>query len=350
MPKQRYYATKVNGFITVCLVLLITACQPVSQPDLQTGSVQHQPNYIAGTKEDGFTAIMVAYAPELNGILSTLETLPNAHIDRTIAVKGVTYRLGRYNDQPIIIFATGMSIANAAMTTQMALDYFPIDEVVYMGIAGAINPRWHPGDVIIPERWYYHDESVYSNPSPGQAGQYIVPNYYQKMLDELPAKRAADPNIPNYKPFEFVHPDHVVVIKDGQEKPVDTPYFSASPRLLAAARQAISTMPPRLILNKRRAEFTVGGNGVTGSVFLDNRAYRQWVREVFHAEVTEMESAAVGQVCYVNDTEWMIIRAISDLAGGQEGVNEEDIYDEEVSRVGAEVLFAVLEQLTSQAE
>ena len=34
----------------------------------------------------------------------------------------------------------------------MALDYFPVDELVYMGIAGAVNPKWQPGDVIVPER------------------------------------------------------------------------------------------------------------------------------------------------------------------------------------------------------
>ena len=100
-----------------------------------------------------------------------------------------------------------------------------------------------------------------------------------------------------------------------------------------------------MILEQREAKLHVGGNGVTGSVFLDNREYRKWTREVFNAEVTEMESAAIGQVCTVNDVDWVIIRAISDLAGGQEGVNVEHIYDKEVSRVGANVLFAVMDEL-----
>ena len=108
------------------------------------------------------------------------------------------------------------------------------------------------------------------------------------------------------------------------------------------------TMPEQLILGERKAQLTVGGNGVTGSVFLDNREYRKWTRDVFDAEVTEMESAAVGQVCTINDVDWVIIRAISDLAGGQEGVNVEHIYDQEVSRVGANVLFAVLDALANE--
>lgn len=325
------------------IMIFIAGCQSTAPQNTAPG------HFLAGTKDDGFTAIMVAYAPELDGILATLDALPNASVSQTLQYKGVTYRLGHYNDQPILIFATGMSIANAAMTTQMAIDYFPIDEVVYMGIAGAVNPKWQPGDVIIPERWYYHDESVYSNPEPGKPGKFVVPNYYQKMMDDLPAQRQADPNIPDYKPFAFLHPDHVLVVKEGQEKPVDTPYFTASKRLLDAAMATVEKLPPLRVLDERDAQVTVGGNGVTGSVFVDNRAYRHWLRDVFRAEVTEMESAAVGQVCHINEVDWIIIRAISDLAGGQEGVNVEDIYDREVSRIGAEVLFAVLNELLTQS-
>lgn len=107
----------------------------------------------------------------------------------------------------------------------------------------------------------------------------------------------------------------------------------------------MATMPVQRVLDERDAKLHVGGNGITGSVFMDNREYRKWTREVFNAEVTEMESAAIGQVCTVNDVDWVIIRAISDLAGGQEGVNSENTYDKEVSRIGANVLFSVLDNL-----
>ena len=294
---------------------------------------------------DAFTAVVVAYAPEMEGILQRIEQDPHAQIDTTKTIKGVTYRMGTYHDEPILVFATGMSIANAAMTMQMALDYFPVEQVVYMGIAGAVNPAWQPGDVIVPARWYYHDESVYTNEDPENPGAYILPEYYAKFLEEQPERRAKDPHLPHYKPFHFIHPDEVLIIKDGMSKPKDTAYFSATPRLLSAAKSAMATMPVQRVLDERDAKLHVGGNGITGSVFMDNREYRKWTREVFNAEVTEMESAAIGQVCTVNDVDWVIIRAISDLAGGQEGVNSENTYDKEVSRIGANVLFSVLDNL-----
>lgn len=292
-----------------------------------------------------FTAIVVAYEPEMRALLEAIETDPNAQILDEHNFKGIKFKTGIYRKMPILVFATGMSIANAALSTQMALDYFPVNQLVYMGIAGAVNPRWKPGDVIVPERWYYHDESVYSNPNQNQPKTYVVPDYYSKFLEEQTIRQANDPHIPKYKPFHFIHPDEVLIIKEGMDKPEDQAYFSVTTSLLEAARAAIETMPTQMIFGKRKAQFSVGGNGVTGSVFVDNRDYRKWTRDVFDAEVTEMESAAVGQVCTINAVDWIIIRSISDLAGGQDGVNVEHIYDLEASRSGAALLFALLDQL-----
>ena len=292
-----------------------------------------------------YTAIVVAYEPEMRGILEAIEADPRAYILNEYKFKGIKFRTGVYREMPILVFATGMSIANAALSTQMALDYFPVDQLVYMGIAGAVNPKWQPGDVIVPERWYYHDESVYSNPKQGQPNEYVLPDYYSKFLEDQATRRANDPHTPKYSPFHFIHPDEVLIIKDGMDRPEDQAYFSVTPSLLDAARAAIETMPAQMIFGKREAQLSVGGNGVTGSVFVDNREYRKWTREVFDAEVTEMESAAVGQVCTINAIDWIIIRSISDLAGGQEGINVEHIYDVEASRSGAALLFALLDQL-----
>lgn len=334
--------------IGITLVLVFFALVQVGCTTISERQNRSAPPFWRSVSGEPFTAVAVAYGPELKGILSTLEQLPYATIERTINHKGVTYRLGHYRDQPIVIFATGMSIANAAMTTQMALDYFDIGQVIYMGIAGAVNPQWQPGDVIVPERWYYHDESVYINPDPQKPTDYIQPDYYRAFLAEQAERKQLDPHTPNYQNFGMIHPDEVVIIKEGFTETEDQAYFSASPRLLTAAQKAINNMPTQTVLGKREASLYVGGNGVTGSVFVDNREYRQWLQNVFNAEVTEMESAAVGQVCFINDIDWVIIRAISDLAGGQEGVNVENLYDDEVSRIGANVLFSVLEQLLTR--
>lgn len=344
---MKYIAVKRIILVFLLLpYLLLVGCTSTDRKGA-VNAIEFGPNTFSGPT---FTAITVAYAPEMDSILERINADPNAAIHSTTVIKGVTYRLGTYHDTPILVFATGMSVANAAMTMQMALDYFPVEQVVYMGIAGAVNPKWRPGDVIVPARWYYHDESVYTNEDPASPGQYILPEYYAAFLEEQDARRAKDPYLPRYKPFHFIHPDEVLIVKEGMDKPRDTAYFSATPRLLDAAKHAIADLPTQRVLNERDATLFVGGNGITGSVFMDNRDYRKWTREVFNAEVTEMESAAIGQVCTINDVDWVVVRAISDLAGGQIGVNVEHKYDKEVSRIGANVLFSILDTLAKKPQ
>lgn len=299
----------------------------------------------ATASQQPFTAIVVAYAPEMQGILERIDADPDAQIHEVKTRKGIVYRIGSYHDEPILLFATGISVVNAAMSMQMAIEHFPIKQVVFMGIAGAVNPKWQPGDVVIPARWYYHDESIYANPPAAGQNMSALPTFYQAFLSEQRKRRQTDPHIPSYKPFGFMHPNDVSVIKDGLNAPVDMAYFSASSDLITVARRAALKVPPWETIPGRPATIHVGGNGVTGSVFVDNREYRQWVRDVFNAEVTEMESAAIAQVCTVNEVDWIIIRSVSDLAGGQEGVNDEHQYELDVSRSGANVLFTLLGEL-----
>jgi adenosylhomocysteine nucleosidase len=40
----------------------------------------------------------------------------------------------------VVLFLSGISMTNAAMTTQLALDRFRVTHVVVSGIAGGVNP------------------------------------------------------------------------------------------------------------------------------------------------------------------------------------------------------------------
>ena len=53
----------------------------------------------------------------------------------------------------VVIVLSGVSMVNAAMTTQRLLDHFRIERLVMSGIAGGIDPSHHVGDVLVPEAW-----------------------------------------------------------------------------------------------------------------------------------------------------------------------------------------------------
>lgn len=340
----------------------------------ETIDFEYGPRQFATSEK--WTAIVAAYAPEIKAIDSAFANLDDAEISKTVSIKGVKYQIGRYKGHPIVIFTTGISVPNAAMTMQMALDYFPIDKVIMMGIAGAVDPKYQAGDIAIPERWYFHDESVYANPvpdntlasdaglstnalstnalstkalsltaEPANQAQYILPDYYENALANYKQREKIDPHAPKYQNFGFIHPEEMAIIKEGWDSPRQMPYFSVSPSLLDYAKKAIVNISSITLPSGTPINIYLGGNGVTGSVFLDNAQYRLWLQEVFDAQVTEMESAAVGQVCFVNDVDWIIIRSVSDLAGGQEGKNEENVFDAIASGTGTKLMIGLLNEL-----
>ncbi|MDP5040617.1 MAG: 5'-methylthioadenosine/S-adenosylhomocysteine nucleosidase [Paraglaciecola sp.] len=321
------------------VLLIIT----LSAPSHAENYAQYGPKTFSTSNK--WTAIVAAYEPEIQAIDEAFAQLTDAKIEQTLTIKGVKYQVGQYKGEPIVIFTTGISVPNAAMTIQMALDYFPIERVVMMGIAGAVNPEFHPGDIAIPERWYFHDESVYVNPDPKKQGEFVLPDYYEAALNRYKARRKQDPHSPAYENFGYIHPEEMAVIKEGWDEPKQMPYFSATPKLIELTKQAIAKIEPIKMPSGHPINIKVGGNGVTGSVFLDNAEYRQWLQRVYNAQVTEMESAAVGQVCFVNDVDWVIIRSISDLAGGQQGKNVENVFDGIASGTGTKLLLGLLDQI-----
>jgi adenosylhomocysteine nucleosidase len=86
----------------------------------------------------------------------------------------------------------------------------------------------------------------------------------------------------------------------------------------------------------------VGGNGISGPVFMDNAEFRQYAFQTFQAQVTDMETAAVGQVAYANNVPYIAFRALSDLAGGDPGENQAPAFYRIASDNTAKVVVAFI--------
>jgi adenosylhomocysteine nucleosidase len=65
-------------------------------------------------------------------------------------------------------------------------------------------------------------------------------------------------------------------------------------------------------------ELRVGGVGVSGSAFLANPQYRNYLSDVLDAQAVDMETAALAQVAYANRVPYSALRSLSDLAGGDD--------------------------------
>jgi adenosylhomocysteine nucleosidase len=65
----------------------------------------------------------------------------------------------------------------------------------------------------------------------------------------------------------------------------------------------------------------LGGNGITGPVFMDNAAFRDYAFATFDADALDMETGAVAHVAHAHGVPYIAFRSLSDLAGGDHGAN-----------------------------
>jgi adenosylhomocysteine nucleosidase len=274
-------------------------------------------------------AVLTAYPSETNAMIAEFGLNEGTFTEQR--VKGFRYRRGVVEGKDVVVFETGMSLVNAAMALQLALERLPITHVLFAGVAGGIDPSLRIGDVVIPENWAYHSEAGYFNPAPDGKG-WVVASYFRK----------------RYPNFGMIFPDDMQAIRADKEAFEYVATFPSDPRLLEAARRAVARLGPILDAHSGRAiDVSVGGIGVSGTVFMDNREYREFVFNTWRARCLDMESTAYAHVCYTNEIPFLAVRALSDLAGGQAPgeKNHADDTQEVTSAHAVKVLRAILREL-----
>ncbi len=270
-------------------------------------------------------AICAAYEPEIQALHREFGVDAKKGFQQT-TIHGLTFWRGRYAGHDVVIFRAGVSLVNAAYQLQLAFERFPITHVLFAGVAGGTDPALKIGDVVIPERWAYHSEALYLNEN--SKGEYVRPDFFKGTTEN----------------FGMIFPNDVGVMRDGDGEFKRVPEFPADPVLLEAARKAVPKLPA-IRKAGRNVEVSVGGTGVAGTVFLDNAKYREWVFRVWQARCADMESTALAQVAYANRKPILIVRSLSDLAGGQHGVNPIDENEARVAEIAARVLRGIVDEL-----
>lgn len=293
------------------LTLLILASAPLSA---------HAADLLDSTPR---TAVISAFPPEL----AALEAATGDKHAYTAA--GARFVTGTLEGKPVVLFLSGISMVNAAMTTQSALDRFRIERIVFSGVAGGADPALEVGDVVAPERWVQSSEMAYAR--------------------EVPGGFAPTPGLTDGRTnFGMMYPRAVTVTR-GSGETEDRQDFPVDPALLDLARRSVAgltlkrcaadqclTKPPKVV---------VGGVGGSGPVFVDNAAFRQYAHDVFGARVLDMESAAVAQVAYVNKTPFIAFRSLSDLAGGDPAGNQFPVFLKFAAENSATVVRAFVKAL-----
>jgi adenosylhomocysteine nucleosidase len=245
---------------------------------------------------------------------------------RTQTIAGQRFTTGVLRGNRVVIVLSGVSMVNAAMTTQRLVDHFRIERLVLSGIAGGIDPARRVGDVVVPASWampmevyWSHDDAL---PAPcGAPGE----------LGCLGLRLARPDGAPSSYRGLAVRENHVTSAQTGAAGEFVFDY-GVDAAMLAVARglapaldrcgpkaRSAGGVDPKLCV-AAQPEVVVGGRGVSGTAFVADAAYRAYLSAQLHAQCVDMETAALAHVARANGVPFIAFRSLSDLAGA-EGFN-----------------------------
>ncbi|MCB5161804.1 5'-methylthioadenosine/S-adenosylhomocysteine nucleosidase [Marinomonas algarum] len=203
---------------------------------------------------------------------------------RAETIAGCEFYCGSFEGKEVVLLKSGIGKVNAAVSTTLLLSQFKPDYVINIGSAGGYDADLQVGDVVISDAVLHHDVDV------------TAFGYVMGQVPNMPAT------------------------------------YTAAPTLVQKAQQAVQAT------TSVKAKIGLIG---TGDSFMSDPVRVEAVRTIFPDLVAvEMEAAAVAQVCFKFDTPFVVVRALSDVAG-----KESPQSFEEYLKVAAENSSLMIQQM-----
>lgn len=210
-------------------------------------------------------------------------------IENVQTVAGREYFEGKIGKTDVVVVQCGVGKVQAAMSAQVLCSVYHVTHLINTGIAGSLNNDINIGDLVVSENAVMHD------------------------MDAV----------------NFGYPI-------GQTPGLDVLYFKADEELKELAVRAVHECAPEV------SAFT--GTVATGDLFVSEKKKKEWIRDTFKADCTEMEGCAIAECAYLNDVPFVIIRAISDKA--DESVTETyEVFEAKAARHCAMIVRYMVENL-----
>ncbi|MEE9553090.1 MAG: 5'-methylthioadenosine/adenosylhomocysteine nucleosidase [candidate division Zixibacteria bacterium] len=203
------------------------------------------------------------------------------------------YFTGTLYGQEIVLLQSGVGKVNATIGTQILIDKFKIEQIIFTGLTGALVPHLSRGDIVVSNFVVQYDLDLTA---------------FGRRHGELPdigRMIEADPGLVKLACYAF---DDNFINLEGS---------------------------PKLVV----------GTIVSGDRFVSSRKKIDWLQREFGAVATEMEGAAVGHACYLNEIPFVIIRTISDSAGS-DAKDEFEGYLEYASKNSFKIVSIILEAIS----
>lgn len=172
---------------------------------------------------------------------------------------GMEFFQGELSGKEAVIVKSGIGKVNAGICTQILVDDFSVDAVINTGVAGSLKNEINIGDIVLSKDTLQHDMDA--------TGFGYEPGVIPRMEESI---------------------------------------FKGDETLIQVAKEVNENVNAEIS--------TFVGRVVSGDQFISDHAKKTELVENFAGYCTEMEGAAIAQVCYLNKLPFLIIRAISDKA------------------------------------
>lgn len=216
---------------------------------------------------------MGAMPEEIDAVVQLLS------VSRQSSHAGRVYYEGYLNTVKAVVVVSGWGKVAAAATVSTLIHKFHISELIFTGVAGAIDPHLRIGDIVIGSRLLQHDMDA----------RPFIPQY------EIPLLK---------KTFFECAPVQLAVAANAVKELFDND--SLCSLIGTEALQQFAIVAPSL---------HIGDIASGDQFFSDDIKKKQLLQNLPGVLCVEMEGAAVAQVCYENEVPCTVIRTISDAAG-----------------------------------
>ncbi|WP_010678217.1 5'-methylthioadenosine/S-adenosylhomocysteine nucleosidase [Bacillus timonensis] len=207
------------------------------------------------------------------GAMDEEVTILRAKIEnrQEITVAGSVFYTGTLNGFDVILLKSGIGKVNAAISTTILLSQFKPDYVINTGSAGGYLKTLNVGDIVISSEVRHHDVDV------------TAFDYEYGQVPGLPAA------------------------------------FKADEKLIELAKKSAEGITDIQV---------VTGLIATGDSFMNDPERVSFISQKFgDLYAVEMEAAAVAQVCHQFEVPFVVIRALSDIAGKESNVSFDQFLD-----------------------
>ncbi|KAL5724727.1 hypothetical protein ACHQM5_007951 [Ranunculus cassubicifolius] len=301
----------MNLKIAAIIALILSAAKSQSEAHLLRSNhpLREVIDQVNNHKGGPYIALVMAYFAEEIALQSSGLFISNSNIP-WVDLSGRRFNIGSILGVNVIYVMCGQRRLNAGITTQILIDVFDIKGIVHYGTSGSSNDSLSFGDVSIPKQvaftgsWKWKKfKSEEGELTELNIGNYNIPQKGKNMLGDI-----------EYKTEEMFSEGEGM--KQVFWLHMDPTWFSVASQLQNIKLEQCVNVTFCL---PETPTVVYGLKGSTADIFVDNSAYRKFLFRKFQVATVDEESAAVVMTALSSKVPCIVIRGVSDLAGGGEG-------------------------------